>query len=105
MMSILLNEMPMVVVSSNPNRLIQVMSTLLSLLRPFKWQHMYIPVIPTSCANMIGGAIGLSCLLKSTICLSEECVRLKQSCSIVLRVRSALRAGDWIDSEAQMKGK
>ena len=57
MMSILLNEMPMVVVSSNPNRLIQVMSTLLSLLRPFKWQHMYIPVIPTSCANMIGGAI------------------------------------------------
>ena len=43
-------------------------------------------------------------MLKSTICLSEECVRLKHSCSIVLRVRSALRAGDWIDSEAQMKG-
>ena len=57
MMSVLLNEMPMVVVSTNPNRLIQVMSSMLSLLRPFRWQHMYAPVIPTSCANIIGGAM------------------------------------------------
>jgi hypothetical protein len=57
LVSILLNEMPLIIVSSNPNRLIHVMSSMLSLIRPFKWQHMYIPVIPTSCANMIGGAI------------------------------------------------
>ena len=38
-------------------RLIYVLSAMLSLLRPFRWQHLYAPVVPTSCANMIGGAI------------------------------------------------
>ena len=56
-LSILLNEMPIVVVSSNPNQLIHVMSALLSLIRPCRWQHLFIPVIPTSCATVVGGAI------------------------------------------------
>ena len=55
--SVLLNEKPLVVVSTNPNRLFLCMSTLLSLLRPFHWQHLYIPLVPTSCANVIGSAI------------------------------------------------